>query len=215
MPASRKLQPGTQICSICEKSLTSVVVIIPKSEQSTKSAAAKDSNLTKRPRGRPRKDGSTKPSDPSNASISPDDDLEIEDEEPPEMTPPLLTVSMPTDERGRALYSAVLAVWSPRNRPVDPEKIRSGIANFADTIRGLRDAWKTKNETLRKAELPNSSTAADAPRLKEEVARYRQVLETIMQRSLLYGHPAIVKRYVRSLLNLPIHSCAMLSSSSL
>src|SRR6202012_4948485 len=127
---------------------------------------------------------------------SSDDELEIEDEDPPEMTPALLAVSMPTDERGKALYRVVQAVWSPRNKSVDPEQVRSGIANYGDTIRGLRDAWKTKNESLRKAELPNSQTAADAPRLKDEVARYRQLLETVMLRSLQYGHPAIVKRYV-------------------
>ena len=183
------------------------MVIIPKREQSSKSAAAKDPNAPKRPRGRPRKDGSVRASGASAATQSSDDELEIEDEEPPEMTPALLTVSMPTDERGKALYNAVQAVWSPRNKSADPEKVRSGIAGFADTIRGLRDAWKTKNESLRKSELPNSPIAADAPRLKEEVARYRQLLETVMQRSLLYGHPAIVKRYVHPLLSLRICAC--------
>lgn len=112
------------------------------------------------------------------------------------MTPALLTVSAPTDERGKALYNAVQAVWSPRNKPASPEKIRSGIVGFAETVRNLRDAWKAKNDMLRKAELPNSPTAGDAVALKDEVARYRQVTESVMSRSLLYGHPSIVKRYV-------------------
>lgn len=112
------------------------------------------------------------------------------------MTPAPLTVSAPTDERGKALYNAVQAVWSPRNKAAPPEKIRSGIASFGDTVRGLRDAWKAKNDSLRKAELPDSPTAGHAAGLKEEVARYRQVMESVMARSLLYGHPAIVKRYV-------------------
>jgi hypothetical protein len=133
--------------------------------------------------------------------VSSDDELEIEDEEPPETIPAQLAVSMPTDDRGKALYRAVQAVWSPRNKPVDPEKVRGGIANYGDTIRGLRDAWKTKNESLRKAELPNSPTASDATYLKEEVARYRQLLETVMLRSLQYSHPAILKRYVDPLLS--------------
>ncbi|OCT47569.1 C-x8-C-x5-C-x3-H type zinc finger protein [Cladophialophora carrionii] len=171
------------------------VVIVPKLEQATKPAAAKDPTGPKKPRGRPRKDASAQAGDQAAGSAaSSDDELEIEDEEPPEMIPALLAVSMPADERGRALYRAVQAVWSPRNKPVDPEKVRGGIANYGDTIRGLRDAWKTKNETLRKAELPNSPTAAEAARLKEEVARYRQLLETVMLRSLQYSHPAILKR---------------------
>lgn len=125
-----------------------------------------------------------------------DDDLVIEDQEPPETTPALLCVSKPTDERGRALYDAVQAVWYPRNKPVPAEKIRSAIAAFGETVRGLRDAWKAKNDSLRKAEIPNSPTASQAGQLKEDVARYRQVMESVMARSLLYGHPAIVKRYV-------------------
>ena len=151
----------------------------------------KDATAAKKSKSRPKKDAASG----ATASES-SDELEIEDDDPPELTPALLSVSMPTDERGKTLYRAVQAVWSPRNKPVDPEKVRGGMANYGDTIRGLRDAWRTKNESLRKAELPNSPTAGDAPGLKEEVARYRQLLEVVMARSLQYGHLAIVKRYV-------------------
>ncbi|OQU95079.1 hypothetical protein CLAIMM_01340 isoform 2 [Cladophialophora immunda] len=170
------------------------VSIQPKPEQDAKATAAKPQDAPKKKRVRPRKDASAKPDGHSSESeTDSDDDLEIEDEEP-EVTPALLSVSMPTDERGKALYNAVQAVWTPRNRSASPEKIRGGIAGFGEVVRGLRDAWKTKNESLRKAELPDSPSAADAPRLKEEVARYRQVMETVMMRSLMYGHPAIVNR---------------------
>ncbi len=189
--------------------LTPLVVIIPKHDQQAKPITTKDPHAPKRPRGRPPKDASGQPGAHHATSESSEDELEIEDEDPPEMTPALLTVSMPTDERGKALYRAVQAVWSPRNKSVDPEKIRTGIANFGDTIRGLRDAWKTRNESLRKAELPNSPTAADAFRLKEEVARYRQNLELVMLKSLQYGHLAIVKRYVVPDLPVPTSFCSV------
>lgn len=136
-------------------------------------------------------------SDQDSDSESSDDELTIEEEEP-EMTPAVLTVSAPTDERGRIIYDAVNAVWSPRNKSAPVEKIRSGIASFGDTVRSLRDSWKLKNDNLRKAELPNSPTAAEATRLKEEVARYRSAMEVVMARSLIFGHPAVVKRYVPS-----------------
>ncbi|KEF62886.1 uncharacterized protein A1O9_00860 [Exophiala aquamarina CBS 119918] len=132
-------------------------------------------------------------SDPDTGSDSSDDELTIE-EEAPEMTPAVLTVSAPTDERGRAIYDAVSAVWSPRNKSVPAEKIRTGIAGFGDTVRSLRDSWKLKNDNLRKAELPNSPTASEATRLKEEAARYRSAMEIVMARSLTFGHPAVVKR---------------------
>ncbi|KAJ9611325.1 hypothetical protein H2200_004509 [Cladophialophora chaetospira] len=196
LPPAKSPQPGNEIHLSFGSKVTNAVVIIPKSEQPAKAAptANKDPTAPKRPRGRPRKDASVQSGAQAAASESSDDELEIEDDDPPEMTPALLSLSMPQDERGKTLYRAIQAVWSPRNKSVDPEKIRAGIAQFGDVIRGLRDAWKTRNETLRKAELPNSSTSADASRLKEEVARYRQLLEMVMLRSLQYGHLGIVKR---------------------
>ena len=196
LPAAKTPQPGTEIHSSPRSLLTRGVVIIPKPQQPAKQVSAKDPTVPKRSRGRPRKAASAQPGGQAAASESTEDELEIEDADPPEMTPALLTLSMPSDERGKSLYRAVQAVWSPRNRPVDPDKVRNGIANYGETIRALRDAWKTRNETLRKAELPNSPTAADASRLKEEVARYRQLLEVVMVKSLQYGHMGIVKRYV-------------------
>ena len=161
----------------------------------------KDPKAAKRPRGRPRKDG-TAPrqrkdgqTSASGSESESGDELEVE-EEPPEITPAILTVSAPTDERGKALYSAVQAVWTPRNRPVTPEKIRNGIASFGEVVRSLRDSWKSKNDSLKKAELPNSATALQAAHLKDEVQRYRASMESIMVRANHFGHPAVVKRYV-------------------
>lgn len=185
------------------RGLTSVgMAVQPKLEKTTKPKGLKDPHAPKKPTSKTKKNASS--SDKGEGQVSrsgsesdSDAELSIEDEEP-EMTPAPLTVSAPTDERGKALYNAVQAVWSPRNKSAPPEKIRNGIASFGDTVRGLRDAWKSRNDSLRKAELPDSPTAADAALLKDEVARYRQVMESVMARSLLYGHPAIVKRYVHS-----------------
>ena len=132
---------------------------------------------------------------PGSASTS-DSELDVEDEEEPEMTPAVLAVMMPTDERGKALYNAVQAVWSPRNKAASVEKVKSGIALFGETVKTLRDAWKAKNEALKKAELPNAPTAANVLQLKNDVANYRQLMEGAMARSLQYAHPSILKRYV-------------------
>lgn len=156
--------------------------------------AVKDPNAPKRPRGRPRKDGSMpRQHAPGSVSTS-DSELDVEDEEEPEMTPAVLSVMMPTDERGKALYNAVQAVWSPRNKATSVEKVKGGIALFGETVKTLRDAWKAKNETLKKAELPNAPTAATVPQLKNDVANYRQLMEGAMTRSLQYAHPSILRR---------------------
>jgi hypothetical protein len=158
--------------------------------------AAKDPNAPKRPRGRPRKDGTVPRTDGTGSTGSAtSSDLEFEDEEP-EPTPAMISVSLPTDERVKYPFLAVKAVWSPRNKPASVEKIRSGISEFGETIRSLRDAWKARNDQLKKAELEKSPTASDAPRLKGEVAQYRQTAETLMNKSLLFAHPFVLKRYV-------------------
>ncbi|EXJ95590.1 hypothetical protein A1O1_00712 [Capronia coronata CBS 617.96] len=171
----------------------------PKPEKTSKAKAPKDPNAPKKSASVVRKDGVTDSKVEGQVTryetdSDSDEDLVIEDQEPPEMTPALLTVTKPTDERGKALYDAVQAVWSPRNKPAPAEKIRSAIASFGETVRNLRDAWKAKNDSLRKAEIPDSPTASFATQLKEEVSRYRQVMESVMARSQLFGHPAIVKR---------------------
>jgi hypothetical protein len=197
MPATASPQPGELPGMVLISLLTLSLVLVPKPEQPVQVAATTKDPISqiKKTRGRPKKDGPAQSGKMSTPDSS-DDELEVEDEDPPEMIPALLSVSMPSDERGKALYRAVQAVWSPRNKGVDAEKIRAGITGFGETIKALRDSWKTKQDSLRKAELENSPTAADAPKLKEEVARYRQVMEAAMSRSLQYGHPAIVKRYV-------------------
>src|SRR5271163_3001816 len=136
--------------------------------------APRDPNAPKRPRGRPRKDDTTprvkkEGQDSSSSSESgSEDDLEIDDE-PPEPRPALLVVTPPSDLGSKALY---------------------------DAVKGLRDAWKTKNESLRKAELPNSGNPEAAAALKTAVSRLRTNMETLMQRSLVHGHPAHLMRYV-------------------
>jgi hypothetical protein len=137
----------------------------------------------------PKQDGQGSASESDSGSDS-------SDEEEPEMTPALLLVQIPTDDKGKAMYLAVQAVWSPRNQTAPVEKIKSGVAQFGDTIKALRDSWKDKNDSLKKAELPNSTTAANAPQLKADVAHNRQIVETVVNRTLQYAHPAILKRYV-------------------
>jgi hypothetical protein len=123
-----------------------------------------------------------------------DSDLSVESE--PESPPGILTLQMPVDIRNRAIFQAVKAVWSPRNLPAPVDKIKSGLVQFGEVVKGLRDSWKEKNESLKKAELPNASTAANAPQLKNEVAQYRQLVEVVVQQSLSLAHPAVLKRYV-------------------
>jgi hypothetical protein len=91
------------------------------------------------------------------------------------------------------LYDTVQAVWSPRNKLAVPDKIRAGIAQFGETIRKLRDAWKAKNAALQQAENANSS---NVPSLKGEVGQYRRLMQDVAKTAVELGHPAHLKKYV-------------------
>ncbi|KAK5937504.1 hypothetical protein PMZ80_010124 [Knufia obscura] len=134
----------------------------------------------------------------SSGSVSDsDDDLDIEDEEPPETRPAVITIAKPTnDERGKLLWEVVDAVWTPRNKPAPPEKIRSAVRFIGEAVRGLRDKWKETNDKLKKAENSNLPTEG----LKVSVGTYREIMETLAGRVTKLGHPSIVKRLGENLI---------------
>ena len=175
------------------------LVVPPKPEKTpAKSRKPKDPNAPKRPRGRPRKDGtlSRVKQEGKSPSSSYDSDSELEIEEPPETLPEILKRDRPDGLDGKVLYDAVHAVWSPRNKPAVPDKIRAGIAQFGDTIRKLRDAWKLQNAALQQAENTNSPTV---PSLKEQVGQFRRLMQNVAKTAVELGHPAHLKKYVYTL----------------
>lgn len=149
------------------------------------------------PAARPSKEGKTKAKKDAKkdgSSSNSDDDLEIE--EPPEARPTIISDLKPTDQAGKLLWEVVDAVWSPHNKPASADKIRTAVAFVGEAVRGLRDQWKSQNEQLKKAELPNSDTASQAASLKAAVSAHRDTMERLVARVTQYGHPWILKRYV-------------------
>ena len=169
-----------------------------------KARKPKDPNAPKRPRGRPRKDGSL-PSAKQEAETSTSDSEsdELQMVEMPEPTPDLLLGPPPEVPEHKVVYDITAAVWSPRNQPAVPEKVRNGISIFGDVVKKQRDSWKIKNEALKQAELANTS---DIPSLKQEVAQFRNTIETMAVQALRFGHPAHLAKYVLS------HLCPILLS---
>lgn len=130
----------------------------------------------------------------SGSSSSSEDDLDIEEE--PEQKPAAITIAKPTDERGKILWEVVDAVWTPRNKPAPPDKIRSAISFIGNAVRNLREKWKAANDSLKQAELPDSKTKELAQGLKTTVSTYRETMDTLAARVATFGHPSILSRYV-------------------
>ncbi|RMZ91942.1 hypothetical protein DV736_g832, partial [Chaetothyriales sp. CBS 134916] len=159
-------------------------------ENQTKKKAPADPNAVKRSRGRPRKDGQPGSQSGDQGSGS-DSDLSIVND--PEVRPTMLTVSMPTEFRSQCLYKVVDAVWCDRNNPAPVDKIKSGINDFGTVVKAFRDSWKDKNEKLKKAEIEGSPTTSDAPKLKKDVSDDRTYMGRLMDQTLNFGHPAVLK----------------------
>ena len=169
---------------------------IPKS--AAKPRKLKDPNAPKRPVGRPRKEATVPQLNdigPISASTSESDSEDLEIDEVAETVPDILKFGPPRDFERKAIYDAVRAVWSPRNKRATPEKIRDGLSAYADTVKRLRDAWKVKNEALKQAELANTTAI---PTLKDEAIRHRRLMESVAKKTLEMGHGSIIERYVDS-----------------
>lgn len=136
----------------------------------------------------------------SSGSIgSSDSDLEIEDEDP-QPKPAAISIARPMDERGQILWDIINAVWSPHNKPVAADQIRTAITFAAQSLQTLRNKWKQANEQLKQAEIPNSSTHGHIPSLKASVENFRMIMEILAFRITSFAHPSILKRYVHALL---------------
>jgi hypothetical protein len=122
-----------------------------------------------------------------------DSESDTEGDHAPEPLPEILKRERQDDLEGRVLYETVKAVWSPRNKHAIPDKIRAGIAQFGETIRKVRDAWKAKNAALQQAENTNSTTV---PSLKDQVGQYRRLMQNVAEEAVEWGHPAHLKKYV-------------------
>jgi len=164
--------------------LTKRVVIIPKSEQPGRLATSKDPTAPKRPRGRPKKDASAHSGAQPAASESSDDELEVEDEIP-QRSPLLYSLYQchPT-ERGKVLYRAVQAVWSPRNKSVDAREDSCWyrqLWGYGSRLEGCVEDQERNPEKGRTSKFPNRCRCLG---VEGRSWAYRQLLETVMLKSL-------------------------------
>lgn len=143
----------------------------------------------------------------TNSPISDSDgsDLEIQEADEPSPVPP----TRPTDEMGAAKYDTMQAVWSPRNKPPEVDKVKNAMVTFKDVVKSVRDAWKESTQAMKMAE--NKGENDKATKIKEDVVLRRRVINAVVTTALEKGHPRIVEKYVHShshsLTRLADHCC--------
>lgn len=131
-------------------------------------------------------------SSPSSGSESSDSsDVELLPEEPSPIPP-----TYPTDPIDAASYDTLKAVWYPRNRRPDAEKIKSALVDFNNVVKGVRDAWKEKSQAMKASE--NKGESDKSNELKKDVVLQRHLMDAVVRTTLEMGHPTFIEKYVLS-----------------
>jgi hypothetical protein len=139
---------------------------------------------------------SSKSPSPSSESDSLDSSgTEAEVPEEPSPLPP----TRPEDPEKAAEYDALLAVWSPRNRRPNLDKVKNALVAFKDVVKAVRDEWKAQSQAMKEAE--NKAENEKAAELKKNVILQRRLVDVVVNTTLEKGHPMIVEKYVLFLFN--------------
>lgn len=91
-------------------------------------------------------------------------------------------------------YDTLQAVWSPRNRRPNADKVKNALVAFKDVVKRVRDAWKESSQAMKIAE--NKEENDRAAQLKKDVVLQRRLMDVVVSTTLEKGHPAIVEKYV-------------------
>ncbi|KAJ5288943.1 hypothetical protein N7478_001973 [Penicillium angulare] len=167
-------QPGLMVSR--HSGLAIPQVVIESKKAAKKQTAKKTAKTQKKAKGESESDSEY------------ESDLEIE--APPEPSP--IPAVRPTEPIAAAEYSTLQAVWSPRNKVVSADKVKSGLMEFKDIIKVLRDSWKDQVQEMKLAE--NNNNNEKAAELKKGVMLQRQTMDQIMITALNMGHPMIVEK---------------------
>jgi hypothetical protein len=166
----------------------------PRKKNSSPSKSIEPKTKKARTKTVPKKADDNSASSESDSDSS--DESELEVELPPEEPSPL-PPTRPDNPEEAAAYDTMKAVWAPRNRRPDVEKIKSALVAYKDVVKSVRDEWKTQSQAMKDAE--NKSDNDKAAELKKKVLLQRRLMDVVVTTTLEKGHPLIVEKYVHFL----------------
>ncbi|KAK5687968.1 hypothetical protein LTS12_028952, partial [Elasticomyces elasticus] len=121
-----------------------------------------------------------------------DDSSGVEIEEPSPEEPSPIPPTRPTEPLAAARYDTLQAIWSPRNRRPNAEKVKNALVAFKDVVKAVRDTWKESSQAMKTAE--NQGDSGKATQLKNQVVLQRRVMDVVISTTLEMGHPMIVEK---------------------
>ncbi|RHZ48883.1 uncharacterized protein CDV56_103618 [Aspergillus thermomutatus] len=147
----------------------------PRKKARTKTVSKKTTTLAKK-------------SSASESDTSDDSGLEIQFPEEPSPIP----ATRPSEPEAAVEYDTLQAVWSPRNRRPNADKVKNALVAFKDVVKSVRDAWKESSQAMKMAE--NKDENDKAAQLKKDVVLQRRLMDVVVSTTLEKGHPAIVEK---------------------
>jgi hypothetical protein len=211
-PMELNLARGTHFRSIVSRIFLIIAVNIPqyvprKSHNELKTLAANDPTLrakimkrvkktrvhTVKP-GRPLQTVPSKGSPVELSSESESDDdtdssYESDSSPPPEKSP--LPAVRPQKAVEAVQYDTMKAVWLPRNKFAENERILKGLSELWEVVRTIRDRWKSDRDAVKKA-------IGELPLLKERVEKQVEMMEAVLSAAIEFGHNDLLSAYVYS-----------------
>lgn len=123
-----------------------------------------------------------------------DDSSDVEIQAPSPEEPSPIPQTRPTEPLAAARYDTLQAVWSPRNRRPNADKVKNALVAFKDVVKAVRDTWKDNSQAMKMAE--NQGNSDKATKLKDQVVLQRRLMDVVVSTTLEMGHPMIVEKYV-------------------
>lgn len=111
---------------------------------------------------------------------------------PPEKTP--LPSTRPQKAVEAVRYDTIKAVWLPRNKFAENDKILKGLADLWEVVRTIRDRWKTDRDAVKKA--LESKQDNELPLLRERVDKQLEMMEAVLTAAVDFGHHDLLSAYV-------------------
>ncbi|PWY87480.1 hypothetical protein BO70DRAFT_385771 [Aspergillus heteromorphus CBS 117.55] len=158
----------------------------PKKQPSVKKQSQTQAKKATMKGGSKKLDGKSASS--SSESDSSDSELEIQAPEEPSPLPP----TRPNEPEAAAQYDALKAVWSPRNRRPNVDKVKAALVAFKDVVKAVRDSWKESTQAMKVAE--NKGESEKAAQLKKDAVLQRRLMDVVVSTTLEKGHPVIVEK---------------------
>jgi predicted CopG family antitoxin len=100
----------------------------------------------------------------------------------------------PQDPIGATRYDTAKAVFLPRNVYAEDEDIRTGLKNFWNLIKTIRERWKKDSEAVKEA--AEAKKDSELPMLKDRVKNQRDMMEAALNTAIEFGHKDLIRAYV-------------------